>query len=751
MKNRRIVRSAASVILSLTLLFTSVIPETLLVNTVYAKETDNTVTILPGTDEAGTGTGKMSITLKVKKKIEPVVALAGWNYGGIPNSPKITSGNPGNGTVTYYYKVKGADDSTYSETIPTAQGNYTVKADIAETEEYYRGSATADFTIGSQTMSMKITLNIHKHNFTYESDGAKITAVCSADGCELENKTVSLTLKAPERKIDTDNDSAEATIEGLDEFDAETGLDVSVAQIEYYSGSTKLDEAPITKGNYTAKLTVGEENNKATATVDYSIGTSTQTHGMTITLVIKGDSTITKTPTAKELTYSGLAQELVVAGETEDGEMYYALGENATAVPDFDGTSEASDKKWNTSIPKATDVGTYYIWYKVVGDENHLDSDVACVTSKIRADISKTVTFKVVNGSWDDGEAKDKVVKLEGFEGDTLKLSADKIPSVGTKPSDGYKEGSWDEVPKADTEIKADTTYTYTYAKKEEVKPEPIVEPAPAEKIKLTVTAKDQTIAFGAAISQASSKYTIKGLQTGDKAEVTLKADMKKFTITPQVTVKSGDKDVTDNYDIEAVEGKLAIKQVPMVMAIAKGNSIKATTYKIANVDGYLIYTGYCGGTAKLVKTIKGNKAVSYTYKKIAGKALNRKKASKVIVKAYCIVDSKKVVVATSMTAHVAGAQDKKLTNASNITVKAEKLDLKKGNTVNIGAKVSLVAKKKAQLSKGHAAELRYASSNKAVATIDANGKIKAFGKGTCTVYAVAVDGARKAVKVTVK
>ncbi len=51
----------------------------------------------------------------------------------------------------------------------------------------------------------------------------------------------------------------------------------------------------------------------------------------------------------------------------------------------------------------------------------------------------------------------------------------------------------------------------------------------------------------------------------------------------------------------------------------------------------------------------------------------------------------------------------------------------------------------------GHAAEIRYASSNMAVATVDAKGKITAKGKGKCTVYAVAVDGTRKAVNVKVK
>jgi uncharacterized protein YjdB len=51
----------------------------------------------------------------------------------------------------------------------------------------------------------------------------------------------------------------------------------------------------------------------------------------------------------------------------------------------------------------------------------------------------------------------------------------------------------------------------------------------------------------------------------------------------------------------------------------------------------------------------------------------------------------------------------------------------------------------------GHADEIRYASSNKAVATVDANGTVTAKGKGKCTVYAVAVDGTRTTVNVKVE
>ena len=83
--------------------------------------------------------------------------------------------------------------------------------------------------------------------------------------------------------------------------------------------------------------------------------------------------------------------------------------------------------------------------------------------------VSYSVVFKVVNGSWDDGNTSNKSVTLSGVEGDTLRLSADQIPAVGTKPNDGYKAGSWDVTPSAETEITEATTYTYTYAQKDSI------------------------------------------------------------------------------------------------------------------------------------------------------------------------------------------------------------------------------------------------------------------------------------------
>ena len=79
--------------------------------------------------------------------------------------------------------------------------------------------------------------------------------------------------------------------------------------------------------------------------------------------------------------------------------------------------------------------------------------------------VNSIVTFKVVDGTWDDGTAVDKTVTLTGQPGDTLELMVDQIPSVGSKPDVGYKEGSWDITPTPGTAPTEDVTFTYTYVR----------------------------------------------------------------------------------------------------------------------------------------------------------------------------------------------------------------------------------------------------------------------------------------------
>ena len=75
---------------------------------------------------------------------------------GTASAPALSEGgNPGNGTVTYRYKPRDAEDSQYDTAVPTAAGEYTVRATIAATENYNGGMAkAADFIISQRPVTV---------------------------------------------------------------------------------------------------------------------------------------------------------------------------------------------------------------------------------------------------------------------------------------------------------------------------------------------------------------------------------------------------------------------------------------------------------------------------------------------------------------------------------------------------------------------------------------------------------------------
>ena len=82
------------------------------------------------------------------------------------------------------------------------------------------------------------------------------------------------------------------------------------------------------------------------------------------------------------------------------------------------------------------------------------------------------LTFKVVNGEWNNGGSADIVVYVpfkDNKTGKTLKyveVPVTRIPAVGDKPNSGYRAGSWDTIPVGNAKVEKDTVFTYTYAKK---------------------------------------------------------------------------------------------------------------------------------------------------------------------------------------------------------------------------------------------------------------------------------------------
>ncbi len=104
------------------------------------------------------------------------VSLKGWTYGETAKEPVLTSATNGINNVTYQYKVKGADDTTYSDTLPINAGDYTVKATFAATDNYNEVTATADFTITKATYNMT---GVKFEDASYTYDGSEKTLTIS--------------------------------------------------------------------------------------------------------------------------------------------------------------------------------------------------------------------------------------------------------------------------------------------------------------------------------------------------------------------------------------------------------------------------------------------------------------------------------------------------------------------------------------------------------------------------------------------
>ena len=82
-------------------------------------------------------------------------------------------------------------------------------------------------------------------------------------------------------------------------------------------------------------------------------------------------------PKEKTLVYNSVAQELIEAGTTQDGQIQYSI----------DGQT------FSTEIPTGIEAGEYTIYYKVKGDNNHYDSELSTIVAVINKIDSIIITL----------------------------------------------------------------------------------------------------------------------------------------------------------------------------------------------------------------------------------------------------------------------------------------------------------------------------------------------------------------------
>ena len=136
------------------------------------------------------------------------------------------------------------------------------------------------------------------------------------------------------------------------------------------SGETLTIPNSVGAGDYV--LTV-----KATEKVsEYSLA-SVDTYGyepVTLTINVKIEKIApTATVQANELVYKN-ADQYLVTGKTNDGTLVYRLNDK--------------DGEYSESLPVGNEAGDYTVWYKVLGDANHTDSEPQSMTVSIKNIVS---------------------------------------------------------------------------------------------------------------------------------------------------------------------------------------------------------------------------------------------------------------------------------------------------------------------------------------------------------------------------
>ena len=158
----------------------------------------------------------------------------------------------------------------------------------------------------------------HVHEFSYEVDGATITATCSVEGCPLTDGKAMLTINAPTGDMVYDGTAKVAT---LSSYDASV---FAPEAIKYYKGGQEVASC-IAAGTYVAKVT----SNGKTAEVEFTISPlSFADYNLTL-------STDTLTYTGEEQSVAATVLHKDGGIPLQEGTHYTLSGQKATEVGEY--------------------------------------------------------------------------------------------------------------------------------------------------------------------------------------------------------------------------------------------------------------------------------------------------------------------------------------------------------------------------------------------------------------------------------
>gem|GEM_PF-6919663 len=353
-------------------------------------------------------------------QISVVVTDGTWTGSGWSNGANLlqydklaveTLGSSGTGTFTLNSNASGTWGEDYHVYILAEDVNGTYETDYAsepvELELKPSVQASAE--------DVEVTYDGKPHgisvNIAGDTEGVTVKYGSSADDCTKELSELAITkvsdspreifYKASKPGCLSTSGSATVKINKVPLTVKAKGKTITYGEAPAnegveYSGFVNSENESVLGGTLLYDYNYSQGGNAGSYTITPK-GLTSDNYAISFetgTLTVEKANPVVKAPTAKEnLTYKGQAQELVNAGAATGGTMHYAVTTENTAPTD--------ESLYTTTIPKATNAGTYYVWYKVVGDENHNDTapqPLIVSISKATGKSGRTQTIEVQKG-----------------------------------------------------------------------------------------------------------------------------------------------------------------------------------------------------------------------------------------------------------------------------------------------------------------------------------------------------------------
>ena len=239
------------------------------------------------------------------------------------------------------------------------------------------------------------------------------------------------------------------------------------------------------------------------------------------------------------LVYNASAQTLIVAGSTNDGTMEYTL-------------TPTDAQSWNTALPQGLGAGTYNVSFRVIGDQNHLDSVAPAPVAVTIAKAALTATADDKTVIYGDA-APEYTVTYAGWQGadDANVLTGTITYDCAYAPTSNV--GNYT-IAIAGVDA-ANYDITFVNGK------------VTVNQAALTITADNKSVIYGDAAPEFTATYS--GWKNSDDAAV-----VSGLTLTSEYLVTSniGTYDIVPanatatNYAITFVNGTLTVNQAPLTI-----------------------------------------------------------------------------------------------------------------------------------------------------------------------------------------